>query len=72
VNIYVIYKDGVVVNATTLPRVVQDEFKRLADSVDVWRNDKLVKTIKSVKEFNRFIDPPRGEDEETAGVEYEW
>jgi hypothetical protein len=72
VNIYVIYKDGFVVNATTLPRVVQDEFKRQADSVDVWRNDKLVKTIKSLKELNRFIDPPRGEDEETAGVEYEW
>jgi hypothetical protein len=72
VNIYVVYKDGVVVNATMLPRVVQDEFNKLADSVEVWRNDQRVKVIKSFKEFNRFIDPPRGEDEETAGVDYEW
>lgn len=71
-NIYVVYKDGVVINAVPVPRVVLDAFKSGADTVQLWRNDKLVRTFAGAKEFNRFINPRPGEDEELSGSDYEW
>lgn len=71
--IYVIYKDGIVINATTLPRIVQDEFKRSADTVQLWEKEKLTRTFKSLKEFNRYINPRPSEDDEAGGNDkYEW
>lgn len=71
-NIYVIYKDGVVINATPMPRVVMDGFKLGADTIQLWRNDKLIKTFTSLKEFSRFINPRPSEDDETGNNDYEW
>ena len=71
-NIYVIYQDGQVKSVTTLPRIVQDEFNRGSDRVELWQKETLVKAFTSAKEFNRFVNPPRSEDEENGGTEYEW
>ena len=72
-NIYLVYKDGIPLYPTTLPRIVQDAFKGGADTVEVWRNERLIKRCTSAKEFNRFINPPSGEDDEQAGGNgYEW
>lgn len=58
---------------TTLPRVVQDAFKGDCDKVELWRNEKLIKTFTSAKEFNRFINPRPSEDDEPNGTEsYDW
>lgn len=72
VNIYVIYKGGNVENVTTLPRIVQDEFRLGADRAEVWRKESRVKMFQSVRDFNRFINPRLGEDDETGGGDYEW
>lgn len=71
-NIYVVFLGGVITIVTTLPRIVQDEFKRGSDTVELWRKEQRVRTFKNVKEFNRFVNPPRGEDEESGGGDYEW
>ena len=71
-NIYVIYKDGQVINATPVPRVVLDAFKAGADMIQLWRNDKLIRTFRDVREFNKFINPRPSEDDEPGGQEYEW
>lgn len=72
VNIYVIFKDGQVINATPVPRVVIDAFKNGADTIQLWRNDKLIWTFKNAKDFNRFINPPRTEDDEEVITNNEW
>jgi hypothetical protein len=74
VNIYVIYKEGVVINATPVPRVVIDGFKQGADKIQLWRNDKLIKTFTSLKEFTRFVNPRPSEDDDTGdgGNGYDW
>lgn len=71
-NIYVIYKDGIVINASPVPRVVLDAFKLGADTIQLWRNDKLIRTFKDVREFNKFINPRPSEDDETDSTNYEW
>jgi hypothetical protein len=71
-NIYVIYKDDQVINATPVPRVVMDAFKAGADTIQLWRNDKLIRLFKNAKDFNRFINPRPSEDEENGGNDYEW
>ena len=71
-NIYVIYKSGIVINAVTVPRVVIGAFNVGADKVQVWRNDKLIKEFSDAKEFAKFINPRPREDDETGGTEYEW
>lgn len=71
-NIYVIFKDGIVINASPVPRVVMDGFKLGADTVQLWRNDKLIKTFKSFKEFSKFINPKASEDDDVGGNGYEW
>lgn len=70
--IYLIYRDGAVLYPTTLPRIVMDAFKDGSVRVELWRTEKLVRTFKSAKEFNRFVNPPRGEDEEPVNSDYEW
>lgn len=71
-NIYVVYKEGAVISVTTLPRIVQDEFKRGGDTVDVWRKEQRVSTFKTAREFNRFTNPRPSEDDEINGGDYEW
>lgn len=71
-NIYVVFQDGMITTVTTLPRIVQDELLRGSDTVELWRKEQRVRTFKNAKEFNRFVNPPRGEDEENGGGEYEW
>jgi hypothetical protein len=72
VNIYVIYKVGQVINATPVPRVVMDAFKNGADTIQLWRNDKLIRLFKNAKDFNRFINPRPSEDDEQESTNYDW
>jgi hypothetical protein len=72
VNIYVIYQGGIVISVTTLPRIVQEEFGKGADTVELWRNEQRVRTFQSAKEFVRFINPRPSEDDEIGGNDYEW
>lgn len=70
---YLIYKDGKVILVTTMPRIVQDHFKLGANNVDLWIADKRIRTFNSLVEFNRFINPPRTEDdEEVTANNNEW
>lgn len=57
---------------TTMPRIVQDAFKGGADRVELWRNEKLIRTIASLRDFNRHINPRPSEDDEVGGNDYEW
>jgi len=73
VNIYVIYRNGEVISVTTLPRIVQDEFKRGADRIELWRKETLIKAFMDARGFNRFINPKPSEDDETnGGGGYDW
>lgn len=70
--IYIVYKDGAILYPTTLPRIVQNAFKEGADRVEIWRNEKLLKSTASANAFNKIINPSVGEDIETGGGDYEW
>lgn len=70
--IYIVYKDGVILYPTTLPRVVIHAFKQGADRVELWRNEKLVKSTSSLREFMSIVNPQPTEDDETGGNDYEW
>lgn len=70
--IYIVYKDGAILYPTTLPRVVMNAFKEGIDRVEVWRNEKFIKSISSAKEFNRMVNPRPTEDDDNGGGDYEW
>lgn len=58
---------------TTLPRVVMTAFKGECDKVEVWRNEKFICTITSLREFNKLVNPRLSEDDDEAGGNgYEW
>ena len=70
--IYIVYKNGAVLYPTTLPRIVIGAFKTGVDRVELWRNEKLIRTITTLREFNKHINPRPSEDDEVGGNEYEW
>ena len=70
--IYVIYKDGAMLYPTSLPRVVINAVKDGADRVELWRNEKFVKSTASLREYMSIVNPRPSEDDETGGNDYEW